>query len=384
MKILFFTHEKQYGGASRALVTLIDELLKRKQYKIFVVVPFKDSKIIEELKQRNVEVISCFYSWWQIPKNISKFKKIMFRIAYRGNFISIMKLKKKIKKMNIDVIHSNTSVIDVGAKVAKQLGIKHVWHFREFTGKHLSFIKKDPYKFINNNTDRVIYISKSIQSFYNNNIDKKISRLVYDGVPSNFIIKKDYKIPDEIKFLLVGTLEENKGQKLAIDAANFLNENCISNFKLILAGGNPNNYKSELEEMIDNYNLKNIVDFAGFVKDIKKLRKEVDVELMCAPSEAFGLVTVEGMLAGNVVIGSNSGATPEIIGENNKLLYQLNNYKDLANKMKYIISNKDKIKSIGIELQKKAINNFSSKQHCDNVISIYEELGSDNFDISKN
>ena len=52
--------------------------------------------------------------------------------------------------------------------------------------------------------------------------------------------------------------------------------------------------------------------------------------------------------------------------------------------MKYIISNKDKIKSIGIELQKKAINNFSSKQHCDNVISIYEELGSDNFDISKN
>ena len=295
-----------------------------------------------------------------------------------------MKIRKKIKKMNIDVIHSNTSVIDVGAKVAKQLGIKHVWHFREFTGKHLSFIKKDPYKFINNNTDRVIYISKSIQSFYNNNIDKKISRLVYDGVPSNFIIKKDYKIPDEIKFLLVGTLEENKGQKLAIDAANFLNENGISNFKLILAGGNPNNYKSELEEMIDNYNLKNIVDFAGFVKDIKKLRKEVDVELMCAPSEAFGLVTVEGMLAGNVVIGSNSGATPEIIGENNKLLYQLNNYKDLANKMKYIISNKDKIKSIGIELQKKAINNFSSKQHCDNVISIYEELGSDNFDISKN
>ena len=84
----------------------------------------------------------------------------MFRISYRGNFISIMKLKKKIKKMNIDVIHSNTSVIDVGAKVAKQLGIKHVWHFREFTGKHLSFIKKDPYKFINNNTDRVIYISK--------------------------------------------------------------------------------------------------------------------------------------------------------------------------------------------------------------------------------
>lgn len=383
MKILFFTHEKQYGGASRALITLIDELLKRKQYEIFVVVPFKNSKIIEELKQRNIEVICCFYSWWQIPKNISKLRKIMFRIAYMGNFISVIRLKKKIKKMDIDVIHSNTSVIDIGAKIAKKLEIKHVWHFREFTGTHLSFIKKNPYEFINN-TDRVIYISKSIQNFYDKNIDRKISRLVYDGVPNSFVIKKNYKLSDDVKFLLVATLEENKGQKLAIDAANYLKENGISNFKLIFAGGDPNNYRNELEKMVDNYGLKNIVDFAGFVKDMKKLRKEVDVELMCAPSEAFGLVTVEGMMAGNVVIGSNSGATPEIIGENNKLLYQLNNYKDLAKKMKYIICNKEEIKSIGIDLQKIAVNKFSSKQHCDNVISVYQELGSDNFDIFKN
>ena len=38
MRILFFTHEKSYGGASRALVTLIKDL--KDKHDIYVVVPY--------------------------------------------------------------------------------------------------------------------------------------------------------------------------------------------------------------------------------------------------------------------------------------------------------------------------------------------------------
>ena len=69
MKILFFTHEKELGGASKALITLINDLKKNNE--IFVVTPFNDSKIIFELKDSNVKFISCFFSWWQVPTNIS-------------------------------------------------------------------------------------------------------------------------------------------------------------------------------------------------------------------------------------------------------------------------------------------------------------------------
>ena len=135
MNLLYFTHEKEYGGSSRALIALLKEIKEDSNNKIYVVVPFKRAKIIEELKKLNVDIIVTFYSWWQIPINVSKFKKILFRVAYLFNFFSERVLINKIKKLNIDIIHSNSSVIDIGAKIANKLKIPHIWHFREFKEK---------------------------------------------------------------------------------------------------------------------------------------------------------------------------------------------------------------------------------------------------------
>ena len=96
-KILFFTHEKSYGGASRALVTLIKDL--KEKHNIYVVVPFKNAKIVTELETLDVKVISCFYSWWQIPVNISGISKLMYRVAYLFNYLAIIRLVRKIRKL---------------------------------------------------------------------------------------------------------------------------------------------------------------------------------------------------------------------------------------------------------------------------------------------
>ena len=375
MKILFFTHEKELGGASKALITLINDLKKNNE--IFVVTPFNDSKIIFELKDSNVKFISCFFSWWQVPTNISVIKKCLFKIAYLFNTISIIRLKKIIRNLDIDIIHSNTSVIDIGAIIARKLHIPHVWHFREFTGKHLSFIKgeKKSYQFINDSKSSIIYISKAIQHFYEKNINKKFGHLIYDGVPNNYSLSKKYNKKNEIIFLQVATLEKNKGQDVAIRAVNILKKEGYKNFKLLLAGGNPTNYWNELKNNIKKYNIDDIVEYIGFVNDMNNLRAKVDIELMCAPSEAFGLVTIEGMMAGNPVIGSNSGATSELIinGENG-YLYELNNEKDLANKMKFFLDNYYQIEKIGAKASKYAIKNFSSKNNTLSTIKLYQEI----------
>ena len=375
MKILFFTHEKELGGASKALITLINDLKKNNE--IFVVTPFNDSKIIFELKDSNVKFISCFFSWWQVPTNISVIKKCLFKIAYLFNTISIIRLKKIIRNLDIDIIHSNTSVIDIGAIIARKLHIPHVWHFREFTGKHLSYIKgeKKSYQFINDSKSSIIYISKAIQHFYEKNINKKFGHLIYDGVPNNYSLSKKYNKKNEIIFLQVATLEKNKGQDVAIRAVNILKKEGYKNFKLLLAGGNPTNYWNELKNNIKKYNIDDIVEYIGFVNDMNNLRAKVDVELMCAPKEAFGLVTIEGMMAGNPVIGSNSGATSELIinGENG-YLYELNNEKDLANKMKFFLDNYYQIEKMGAKASKYAIKNFSSKNNTLSTIKLYQEI----------
>ena len=379
MNLLYFTHEKEYGGSSRALVTLLKELKKYKEYNIYVVVPFKNAKIVNELKNLNINVIISFYSWWQMPTNVSRIKQILFKIAYLFNFLSEKIIIRKIKKLNIDIIHSNTSVIDIGAKIANKLKIPHVWHFREFKNNNLIFIKneKKSYEFINKFGGNIIYISRAIEEFYKQKINNIETKLIYDGVSTDFIIKdREYKEKyDDIKFLLAGTLQKSKGQDLAVEAIGILKKEGYKNIKLYLAGGDTLNFSNYLSTLIEKYNIKEYVEYLGFVDDIKKLREKVDVELLCSESEAFGLVTVEGMMAGNLMIGSNSGATTEIIEDGiTGYLYKCNDKNDLAKKMKAVIDNPSVIKKIGSKGQKDAIERFSSKKNALLVLEYYTKI----------
>lgn len=377
MNLLFFTHEKEYGGSSRALVALIKEL--KDNNKIYVVTPFKDSKIIPELEKMNIEVINSFYSWWQVPVNISVLKKILFRIAYLYNSITISKLTRKIKKLNIDIIHSNTSVIDIGSKIANKLNIPHVWHFREFTKNNVDFIKgeKKSYTYINNYGGNIIYISKAIEDFYSKKINKNKAKLIYDGVSKDFIINdKEYKEEyNTVNFLIAGTLHKGKGQHLAVQALGKLKQEGYNNTRLYIAGGDPVGYSQYLKSLIEKYDIVENVKYLGFVKDLKEIRKNVDIELLCAESEAFGLVTIEGMLAGNVMIGSDSGATSELINNGETgFLYKCNDIDDLADKMKYVIDNSIIIEKIGRKAQKYALENFLSEKNAEQINKYYKEI----------
>lgn len=377
MNILYFTHEKEYGGSSRALITLIKDL--RENNNIYVVVPFKNSKIIPELEEMGVKTIHFFYSWWQIPIQISYIKKIAYKLAYMFNNVSKFILANKIKKLDIDIIHSNTSVIDIGAKIANKLNISHVWHFRELQKNNLQFIKSDKasYAYINDFGGNIIYISKAVENYYSKNINDNKSELIYDGVSEDFIIKdKKYKDKyNEIEFLLAGTLHEGKGQHLAIKAIGELKKRGYENIKLYLAGGDPIGYSKYLKTIVNEYKIEKNVEYLGFVKDLKKIREKIDVELICSEAEAFGLVTIEGMLAGNMLIGSNSGATSELIKDGETgYLYECNNIEDLVNQMEKIIKNTSKIETIGKNAQLYAINNFLGKQNAEKVLDCYRKI----------
>lgn len=377
MNLVYFTHEREFGGSSRALIALLKEL--KKENNICVVVPFKDAKVIEKIEELGIDVITCFYSWWQIPVQVSKVKKILFRFAYLLNIFSEKILINKIKKMDIDIIHSNTSVIDIGAKIAKKLNIPHIWHFREFKNNNLEFIRNDKkaYEYINKFGGNIIYISKAIEDFYTQHINKEKTKIIYDGVSCDFVIKdRGYREKYEtIKFLLAGTLQKNKGQHLAVEAIGILKKAGYNNVKLYLAGGDLYKFSNHLNTIIEEYDIHENVEYLGFVNNMQEIRKNVDVELLCSQSEAFGLVTVEGMMAGNLLIGSASGATTEIIEDGQTgYLYQCDDVMDLAQKMQMVIENPCVIKTIGYKGQQDAIEKFSSEKNAILVQDYYNHI----------
>lgn len=371
-KILYISHEKSFGGATKALISLIKESIKS-GYEIYVLVPKKECVATNKIRETGANIISFPYSWWEVPQKASSIVKFIFKIIYRLNWFMLIIYIKKIP--NVDIIHSNSSVIDIGAKIANKLDKPHVWHFREFYENNLSFIKdvKSSYKYINNSNSKIIYVSNDIKEYYSKYIDLNISTVIYDGIEIRNCRK--YIINNYITFLIAGSIQESKGQEIAIYAIDELIKRGYHNFKVIFAGGDPEGYQEKLEQLTEQKKLNDYVEFIGFVNDMNLLRQKVDVELICSHREAFGLCTAEALMFGNLVIGSDSGATAELIDDDKTgILFSKGDHIDLANKLEQVLKDTKIIAKLGKNGHDSAKMNFSEKRNFEQINIIYKNI----------
>ena len=202
-----------------------------------------------------------------------------------------------------------------------------------------------------------IFISDIIKQKYDvYNFKNKI--VIYDNLEYDKKYKKEKKSfsDDKYDILIAGTISENKGQKEAIDAIKLVRKKGYD-VKLHICG--TGEYEDLLRKYVASNNIMGI-NFMGYQKDLNRIRKNIDIALMCSKKEALGRVTVEGMYYENLVIGSNSGCTPIIIEDNvTGLLYESGNSNDLANKIIYAIANKKEMENIIKQAKKRAINKFA-------------------------
>ena len=169
MKILYIAHERKLGGASLSLATLIKEM-KMRGHEVAAVVPFYFSPLAKEIRTQNVKTYWVFNGWWMQPEGWPGYMKALFGLLYRMEFMAVNRISQIAKKNGYQIIHSNSSVIDVGSRAAKKAGCHHVWHFREFgePDYQLEFIKgrENSLKEIEKSDDRVVFISKVLQAYY--------------------------------------------------------------------------------------------------------------------------------------------------------------------------------------------------------------------------
>lgn len=381
MKILYIAHEGHMGGATKSLLTLA-ELMKQKGHDVSVLVPLKNSEIEKTLKERGINTITCFYSWWQVPKNEGRFLELAYRIAYKFNGIALQRVKRRLRNENIDVIHSNSSVIEIGMKLSKALNKPHVWHFREFgeDDMNIAYIKgrENSLKLVDESDSKIIYISEAMRQYYSKWINPEKGTVIYNGVSEEYYTEKcakDYNKDGITKFLISGALQPGKGQDCAIRAAGILKKQGITNFKIYIAGRSIADYEKSLRRLCNKEDVEDVVEFVGFVSDMKTLRENCDVELVCSKKEAFGRVTIEAMLSSNPVIASNAGANPELVrdGENG-FLYTYNVADDLAKNMEKFIGNVELLKKMGEKACNMAKNNFTAERNAANVEELYYEI----------
>lgn len=372
MKVLFITHYANLYGANLSLLYLIEEL---KSYGVApLVISPKEGPFTEKLREHNIEYrIMNMKSWVSAKPNIIK-----GIVKYILNHFYALQIMRVILKEEVVLVHTNSSVTPVGAIAAKFLRKKHIWHVREFLEEdyHLYFElgKKISLKILNNLSDKIVFISNSLLEKYKFNIEEKKSELIYNGVKDIYgTLQKNRKVNEHLELVIVGTLIKSKGQDLAIKAIDYLLKEkgikCILN----IVGDGP--YRSELEKLVEELKLSQYVKFWGYQSDVSRIYNYCDISLVCSEKEAFGRVTIEAMLASLPVIGSDSGATSEIIIDNNTgLLYKCGNYIDLANKILFFHKNRDKIFQFGENGRKRAIKYFLSSTNALKIYRLYKEL----------
>ena len=85
-------------------------------------------------------------------------------------------IAEELKPMHFDLVHSNTSVMDFGGYISRKLGIKHIWHLRDFgdLDYNLHSIWGNLYsKATYRNGDVFIAISNEIKRYFEKDILRK-------------------------------------------------------------------------------------------------------------------------------------------------------------------------------------------------------------------
>jgi colanic acid/amylovoran biosynthesis glycosyltransferase len=137
-------------------------------------------------------------------------------------------------------------------------------------------------------------------------------KVVHCGIEPAFFAGAPEEIGNQRRLVCVGRLCEQKGQLLLVEAARALAARGLE-FELVLAGDGE--MRSELEALIEAYDLSTIVRITGWISS-EQVRDEIlAARAMVLPSFAEGLpvVIMEAMALSRPVISTFVAGIPELV-----------------------------------------------------------------------
>ena len=356
IKILFCLHYANLNnGAVRSLVDIIENIVKRDGVTVYVVYPTRRDTAIDYLENLGVKTIYLPFAYKLNYTENSKRESFKYMVKKFLSWFILFKLRSVVKKEKINVIYSNTIVIDYGFILSKMTGLPHIWHIREFGKEDHGILLRGGEETLYqklNNSKGIIYISKAIEKKYAPHIRNGIfQEVIYDDISKTFINKKtEFNIdPDNLlKATIVGAIQEGKGQLVAIKAVEKANK-LGAKIELHICGEKTGAYYNKINNYVKDHNLSDQVYFDGFKTKMNEYRSDMDIGIVASRSEAFGRVTIEGMLSNLAMIGADSAGTSELITDNvTGLLYKNGDIDELAEKLVYLYKDRQKLKELAI------------------------------------
>jgi glycosyltransferase involved in cell wall biosynthesis len=270
-------------------------------------------------------------------------------------------LRRMVRAFRIDVVHMH-STRDTWQSLllGGVLRTRAVLVLSRHLASPAAARKTDPlHRLLARRLDAVVavsdYIRENILQTYR--IESRKVRVIPYGLGHEVVgtperarsVREDFGIPNH-GFLvgMVAQLTPDKRQDLLVRAARSVLERFPACRFLIVGGAVQPSYEEEIRRKISEGNLKGKVRLAGFRNDIPDVMRALDVLVLPSRAEAFGLVLLEAMANGRPIVGSRSGAVPEIVrhGENG-LLFAPDDPEALAGALMGLLASRETMERMG-------------------------------------
>lgn len=189
---------------------------------------------------------------------------------------------------------------------------------------------EDTYRF---NLNKVV-ITKTLKNMINENVNME-SYVVYNGLDSNEFIKGNKVENKNINILMLYNSSINKGTTEGMSILKNIHNKYNVNIRLF-------GFKKGKDIPVDFEFYEN-----PSREDLMKLYRESDIYVFPSKIEAWGLPVMEAMANKCAIVGNNVGCVEELCTNNeNALIINDLNYKEMEDKIEFLINNRDLLKSI--------------------------------------
>jgi glycosyltransferase involved in cell wall biosynthesis len=304
--------------------------------------------------------------------------------------VSVLAIRRIIRRHQIQLVHSNTMTIIDGALAAWSLRIPHVWHAREILTNHtphnFSLSAKVVMAIVLGLSDRVIAISQAVAHCFSGMTGAEKIRVIYNAVDiasftqSDSRVRAEYRrllgVPDDVP--LVGQVANVTVAKSYTDfiRAIPLVRKKMPDVRFVGVGGMPHaDYKAIVMQLINDLDLGNSLILTGFREDAPQIMAALDIVVLASRYEPLGRVLIEGMAAGKPVVGTDVGGIPEIIEDGvTGLIVPPASPERLAEAILEILKDPESAHQMGQAGRRRAQTLFNPVRYVRSVEMVYQDL----------
>lgn len=326
MHVLFVSHSARVGGAELGLVEGVRALTSR-GHRVDVVLP-GDGPLRARLTDTAPVHVVPHNPWvtQSDPPLTVAARWMAYNLA-----VASRNLSRLAASVEADVVISNTLTTMAPALGARLARRPHAWYIHEFgDGQRFLLGRQPTFAAMRRLAPACLVSSDALRRFFSTRLPRSELHVAHYAISVPELRRTRPEDDPRFRFLILGHKMASKGQMDALLALAALAA-AGSNVELWLVGDGEPEYELTLLEAAKAHGVAHLVQFLPLDLNPFEQMCNADAVLVCSRSEGFGRVTVEAMKAGKPVIGTATGATPDLIRHGwNGFLYRQGDAQDLT------------------------------------------------------